>query len=378
MPLSRESASTINVYNGSSPNNDYKVISKTLSQDGILVSENATGYRFFSFQLIGIFDYSATISLEVSNDSINWIPQTFAFYNPDYSSQIAFLEQVRYPGFCYTNIKASYLRLVVSNYNEAGEIQAFCYLSKESFEDLGQEAIYNNAIVQTIQNLIQQVNSQSVTLSYLAKPYDYYSAYPNSGLNTVFFEKNFPDPKFSYADVYIKFLDFVGSFVCEIQYSSGDWQPISFYQISPSIEVVTSATQEGNYIIIFPFTNNNIRFRIDSYSSGQIGASVSFAEGSLPQQVIYLTKLIGLLKDLQQRFTPKTRIPTLIQSSSAGNTPDNVVSLSIANRGSEPGLVLDILLAPGDSLSWEAPDGDTLASIPYDATNTTFLISALV
>jgi hypothetical protein len=289
-------------------NKIHKSSNASRSDDGILIQEDAAGYRFLSFHLIGIFDYSATITFEISNDGVNWVSENFAFYSPDYTSQITFRNQTRYPGFGYINLKGRYFRLTIADYYEAGEIQVACHLHQQPFNDLAQDAFYNSSLAQSIRSIATQVNAQAVAIDNLAKSTESFYSYPVEALDANLFFGSYLNARFSYADVHIRCShNFVGSFVCEIQSPgtaiSNDWEQLTFYKALPTkVEGVSTADESGNYLIILPVKNGSIRLRVDSYTSGQIEAYVTLREGNLPQQIIYLTNIYNSIEELRKQL----------------------------------------------------------------------------
>lgn len=71
------------------------------------------------------------------------------------------------------------------------------------------------------------------------------------------------------------------------------------------------------------------------------------------------------------------RTPYLETTSSAGNISAGTVSISISNIGNASGEVLGVSVPTGATVSYDAPNEDSIGAIAYNATGTTFLISSL-
>jgi len=96
------------------------------------------------------------------------------------------------------------------------------------------------------------------------------------------------------------------------------------------------------------------------------------------------TGLVQPVTDAEIRATPipiiansTTRTPTLTITSTSGTIASGCVSVSVANTGNANGTLLGQTIAPGVSIDFIAPWGDTIGAIAYDATSTTFLIQEL-
>jgi hypothetical protein len=75
-----------------------------------------------------------------------------------------------------------------------------------------------------------------------------------------------------------------------------------------------------------------------------------------------------------------SRVATLQRVTNAATLPAGAVTTAIANVGSNVAVVAGANLNPGEAVEWDAPAGDTLGAIVYDATGsggTTLLIEVL-
>lgn len=76
-------------------------------------------------------------------------------------------------------------------------------------------------------------------------------------------------------------------------------------------------------------------------------------------------------------LTSSVLSPTVAVTSASGIIAAGCKSIAIANIGNAAGTVLSTSIAPGISIDWKAPMFDTLSSVAYNATGTSFLISTL-
>lgn len=72
------------------------------------------------------------------------------------------------------------------------------------------------------------------------------------------------------------------------------------------------------------------------------------------------------------------RTTTFISASNNGTIAAGAQSVAIANIGEAPGTVKGTSLPIGAAISWGVNGRDTLDAIAYNATGTTFLITAVI
>ncbi|MGF6604577.1 hypothetical protein P3T23_009333 [Paraburkholderia sp. GAS448] len=75
--------------------------------------------------------------------------------------------------------------------------------------------------------------------------------------------------------------------------------------------------------------------------------------------------------------TPVTRTAALASVTTAGSVPAGCTQASFANSGAANATVAGGTLPPGYAVTFDAPDGDTLAAIAYSAVGTTLLVSTV-
>lgn len=75
-------------------------------------------------------------------------------------------------------------------------------------------------------------------------------------------------------------------------------------------------------------------------------------------------------------FAPSgvVKTPTIIRPTASGTVAAGANSVSIANVGAADGTVAGVTLKTGETINFDAGQSNTLTSIAYDATGTTFLI----
>lgn len=75
-------------------------------------------------------------------------------------------------------------------------------------------------------------------------------------------------------------------------------------------------------------------------------------------------------------FAPSgvVKTPTITRPSAGGTVAAGANSVSIANVGAADGTVAGVTLKAGETINFDAGESNTLTSIAYDATGTTFLI----
>ena len=71
------------------------------------------------------------------------------------------------------------------------------------------------------------------------------------------------------------------------------------------------------------------------------------------------------------------RIPTLLSAAGTGTIAAGSINVSIANTGTATGIVLGANLIAGATVNFQANAPDTIGTIAYDATGTSFLIARL-
>ena len=82
------------------------------------------------------------------------------------------------------------------------------------------------------------------------------------------------------------------------------------------------------------------------------------------------------LAAIDTKLKPNLRTPKIISSSTTGATIAGWYSFSIANVGSAAGLVDGVSIPAGTTINFDAGVlNNTLGSLPYDATGTTFIIT---
>jgi len=98
---------------------------------------------------------------------------------------------------------------------------------------------------------------------------------------------------------------------------------------------------------------------------------------NFPWQLQMLKGLQGIIDALTAGTCcpPQSRYPNIENFSIAGATPSGVYSFSIANVGTAAGTVDGQSLPAGVTINFDANLNNTLGSINFDATGTTFLIT---
>ena len=89
------------------------------------------------------------------------------------------------------------------------------------------------------------------------------------------------------------------------------------------------------------------------------------------------TTLLSILTNL----TPVASTPSMSRVTSAAGSPiaAGAKSVSISNTGGANGLVLGVIIKPGETVNWSAGDNNnTLTAISYDGTGTELLIITVV
>lgn len=94
------------------------------------------------------------------------------------------------------------------------------------------------------------------------------------------------------------------------------------------------------------------------------------------QTPLDLSEAYSLLKqiciDLNGSSVQKN--PTILRPTTSGTIAAGTNAVSIANVGAADGTVATITLKAGETINFDAGESNTLTSIAYDATGTTFLI----
>lgn len=86
--------------------------------------------------------------------------------------------------------------------------------------------------------------------------------------------------------------------------------------------------------------------------------------------------ILFVLNSIDAKLVPEKRTPGVISTSTTGSTTAGWYSFSIANIGSSAGDVEGQSIPAGTVLNFDAGAlNNTLESISYDATGTTFIIS---
>jgi hypothetical protein len=95
------------------------------------------------------------------------------------------------------------------------------------------------------------------------------------------------------------------------------------------------------------------------------------------KMLLGLDKILAALSGGPGSFlAPQTRVPHYELSTSTGSTLAGVYSFSIANVGSANGTIVGNVILPGVTVNFDAGAlNNTLATIDYDATGTTFVIT---
>jgi hypothetical protein len=113
---------------------------------------------------------------------------------------------------------------------------------------------------------------------------------------------------------------------------------------------------------------------------GTIGTAATSAKqdtGNTSLGSIDATLLSVLLSGRLKVTLPSTqRTPTLAIATGAGTISAGKTSVTVANVGVANGVLLGVSISQG-AYGWDAPVGDTIGPLVYDATGTTFLISTL-
>ena len=88
--------------------------------------------------------------------------------------------------------------------------------------------------------------------------------------------------------------------------------------------------------------------------------------------------LLGIAA-IDNKLKPNFRTPKIISSSTTGSTTAGWYSFSIANVGAAAGLVDGVSIPAGTTINFDGGVlNNTLGSLPYDATGTTFIITYLI
>ncbi len=90
-----------------------------------------------------------------------------------------------------------------------------------------------------------------------------------------------------------------------------------------------------------------------------------------------IDKLLALLSGSSTSFlAPQVRLPRYELSTTSGTTTPGVYSFSIANVGTSNGTINTNIILPGVTVNFDAGAlNNTLGTLPYDATGTTFVIT---
>jgi hypothetical protein len=101
---------------------------------------------------------------------------------------------------------------------------------------------------------------------------------------------------------------------------------------------------------------------------------------NFPWQLQMLKGLQGIIDTLIAGVCcpPQKRSPKIIYETTPGSIPDGTYGFSIANVGAAAGTVDGYTLPAGVTINFDPGVNNTIASLPYDATGTTFLITFIV
>jgi len=90
-------------------------------------------------------------------------------------------------------------------------------------------------------------------------------------------------------------------------------------------------------------------------------------------------EILAELSDINAKLRPFERTPDVISTTGSGTTPVGAYSVSIANVGASAGIVNGQSIPAGTVLNFDAGVlNNTLRTLAYDATGTTFLITSLI
>ena len=96
---------------------------------------------------------------------------------------------------------------------------------------------------------------------------------------------------------------------------------------------------------------------------------------NFPWQLKMLEGLQAIYNALTGAATGAVRYPVIITEVGPGAIPNNTYSFTISNVGSASGTVDGQVLPAGTSISFNAELNNTLSSLSYDASGTTFLVT---
>lgn len=144
------------------------------------------------------------------------------------------------------------------------------------------------------------------------------------------------------------------------------------------------AASEENKFKHLKATTNAERILIEVYkaialSSGGGGGGDATAANQTTQ-IGLETSMEALLTSIESLLdgTGGTgRTPALVRSSGIGSVTAGKRMVSIRNLGGANGTVLGTTVQPGEGITFEVRDADTLEAIAYVATGTDFLISSV-
>ena len=112
------------------------------------------------------------------------------------------------------------------------------------------------------------------------------------------------------------------------------------------------------------------------------GYGTVYAESEL-RQAIAFAEVNGIAVNPDGTFVNTSvsgstaTVTGLISTSTSGSVAAGKLSVTVANIGTNTGIVKGVPFPAGTSLTWEAPPRRILDSISYDATGTTLLIATL-
>lgn len=96
------------------------------------------------------------------------------------------------------------------------------------------------------------------------------------------------------------------------------------------------------------------------------------------EAVVILDETGAVVNSLGGGSNGVARTPSLVFVSDSGTIPAGSKSITVSNTGSNPGILMGASIPAGLTFSFSVDNLDTLGSITYDATSTTFLIARVV
>lgn len=94
------------------------------------------------------------------------------------------------------------------------------------------------------------------------------------------------------------------------------------------------------------------------------------------KMLLGLDKILAAISGSGSYLAPHVRLPRYELSTTSGTTAPGVYSFSIANVGTSNGTINTNIILPGVTVSFDAGAlNNTLGTLPYNATGTTFVIT---